>query len=155
MTAQRWSRFAAEAPEIARAGRELLYQYGPGLGFLATVRPDGGPRMHPVCPVVVDDGLYVFIGNQTPKLGDLLRDGRFALHAMPPEDVDDEFYLTGVASAAEDDPARRQSVLDVYLAQGTTTQNDTLFELLIDHAMYAKYAPRPSWPPTYTTWHAV
>jgi hypothetical protein len=154
-TPKSWGRFAALAPDIAQAGRALLYQYGPGLAFLATVRPDGGPRMHPVCPVVVDEGLYVFVGNQTPKLGDLQRDGRYALHAMPPEQVDDEFYITGVATPAEDDPTRRQHVLDVYLAQGTTTQNDTLFELLIDHALHAKYGPRPSWPPTYTKWKAA
>jgi hypothetical protein len=153
-TTKRWGEFAAEASEIARAGRDLLYQHGPGLAFLATVRPDGGPRMHPVCPVIVDDGLYVFVGNQTPKLGDLHRDGRYALHTFPPQDVDDEFYVTGAALVAEDDPARRQHVLDVYLAQGTTTQNDTLFELLIGHAMHARYGPRPSWPPTYAKWRA-
>jgi hypothetical protein len=154
MTAKRWGGFAAEAPDIAQAGRDLLYQFGPGLAFLATVRRDGGPRLHPVCPVVVDEGLYVFIGNQTPKLGDLHRDGRYALHTFPPEHVDDEFSIRGVATAAEDDPARRQHVLEVYLAQGTTTQNDTLFELLIDHALHAEYGPRPSWPPIYRKWSA-
>ena len=34
-------------------------------------------------------------------------------------------------------------MLDVYLAQGTTTDDDTLFELLLDHAMHAKYGPSP------------
>lgn len=151
---QRWGVFAVERPEMADAGRALLYQYGPGLAFLATVRRDGGPRLHPVCPVIVDDGLYVFVGNQTPKLGDLHRDGRFALHTFPPENVDDEFYVTGVVRSAEDDPTRRQHVLDIYLAQGTTTQDDTLFEFLLEHAMWAKYEGRPSWPPGYNIWHA-
>jgi hypothetical protein len=35
---------AAAARMLAEAGGALLYNYGLGLGFLATVRPDGGPR---------------------------------------------------------------------------------------------------------------
>jgi hypothetical protein len=153
MTTKTWGEFAEAAPQMATAGRDLLYQFGPGLAFLATVRSDGGPRLHPVCPVVVDNGLYVFVGNQTPKVADLQRDGRYALHTFPPVHVDDEFYVTGTVRVV-DDPALRQHVLDVYLAQGTTTQNDTLFELLFDHAMHAKYEGRPSWSPAYTHWHA-
>jgi hypothetical protein len=153
-TARTWGAFAAEQPAMAAAGRTLLYQYGPGLAFLATVRPHGGPRLHPVCPVIVDEGLFVFIGNQTPKLGDLHRDGRYALHTFPPDDVDDEFAVTGTARPI-DDRSLYGHVLEVYLAQGTTTQDDTLFEFLIDHAMHAKYAGRPSWPPTYTTWRSA
>ncbi|MGZ6969601.1 MAG: hypothetical protein ACXVKN_17895, partial [Acidimicrobiia bacterium] len=97
----RWCDFAAEVPAIAEAGRQLIYQYGPGLAYLATLRADGAPRLHPVCPVVAHGGLYVFVGNQSPKLTDLRRDGRFALHAFPRADVDDEFGVSGVAVDAE------------------------------------------------------
>jgi hypothetical protein len=38
-------------------GRDLLYQFGVGLGFLSTVRRDGGPRVHPICPILHDDQL--------------------------------------------------------------------------------------------------
>jgi hypothetical protein len=44
---------------MAEAGYALLYQYRVGLGYLATVRKDGGPRVHPVCPVIARDGLSV------------------------------------------------------------------------------------------------
>jgi hypothetical protein len=44
-----WAEFAHARPELAEAGRRLLYQFGVGLGFLATVRADGGPRLHPMC----------------------------------------------------------------------------------------------------------
>src|SRR5262245_36885516 len=40
-TMKRWSEFAAEAPDMAEAGRALLYQFRVGLGYLATVRRDG------------------------------------------------------------------------------------------------------------------
>jgi hypothetical protein len=37
-------------PARSRRGRQsLLYQFGVGLAFLSTVRPDGGPRLHPLC----------------------------------------------------------------------------------------------------------
>jgi len=31
-----WREFEQSSPEIAAAGHKLLYQFGPGLGFLAT-----------------------------------------------------------------------------------------------------------------------
>jgi hypothetical protein len=153
MTTISWGDFARSDPLLAEAGQALIYQYGPGLGFLATVRGDGAPRLHPVCPAVVDDGLYVFVGNQTPKVDDLHQDGRYALHAFPPEAVDDEFCVSGRARPI-DDQGLHDHVLEVYLAQGTTTQDHTLFELLIDRALHAAYEARGSWPPTYTRWRA-
>jgi len=50
--------FAHAAPALAAGVRGAFHQYGPGLGYLATIRPDGGPRLHPVSPVVTDDGLF-------------------------------------------------------------------------------------------------
>ncbi len=96
-----WSEFAAADPHLASAVRALLQQYGPGMGYLATVRPDGGPRVHPISPVFTDEGLYAFVVN-SPKRRDLERDGRYALHSYPPEDSDDEAYLTGHATPVDD-----------------------------------------------------
>jgi hypothetical protein len=150
---KRWSEFAAERPELATAGRALIYQFKVGLGYLATVRKDGGPRVHPVCPVIAGGGLYLFIGNHSPKRDDLLRDGRFALHTFPCPDVDDEFYVAG-RSMRIDDPQVREVVYDTYTATGAFTSDDTLFELLLERALHAKYGPRPSWPPVYLKWRA-
>lgn len=147
-----WDEFEAAEPGIAEAGRGLLYQFGPGLGFLATVRKDGGPRVHPTCPLIVAGRLYLFVLAHSPKCADLLRDGRYALHSFPAADVDDEFYITGMA-ARNDDPAVRVGVSAAVAAQGTTHgEDDVLFELGIARAMHAKYGPRPSWPPEYRTW---
>src|SRR5262245_10562216 len=92
---KRWSQFAAEKPEMAEAGRSLVYQFRVGLGYLATVRKDGGPRVHPVCPVIANGGLYLFIGNRSPKPRDPLPDGRFVLHSSPNHEADDEYTVTG------------------------------------------------------------
>src|ERR1051325_11434528 len=49
-----WSEFTAAEPSLAAGIRALLEQYGPGMGYLATVRADGAPRLHPVSPVIPD-----------------------------------------------------------------------------------------------------
>nr|BFE66843.1 hypothetical protein GCM10020092_001440 [Actinoplanes digitatis] len=96
-----WSEFAAAEPELASAVRALLQQYGPGMGYLATVRADGGPRVHPVSPVVTEEGLYCFVVDSA-KRRDLERDGRYALHSYPPEESDDEAYVAGRAHPVTD-----------------------------------------------------
>ncbi|HEX6872611.1 MAG TPA: pyridoxamine 5'-phosphate oxidase [Micromonosporaceae bacterium] len=89
-----WADFTVASPRLAAAIRALLLQYGQGFGYLATVRRDGGPRVHPVSPLVAHDGLFCFV-LASPKRADLDRDGRYALHAYPAEHSDDEAYLAG------------------------------------------------------------
>ncbi|CAN5360048.1 hypothetical protein BH20ACT24_BH20ACT24_20210 [soil metagenome] len=89
-----WSEFREVEPELAVACRSLMYQYGVGLAFLATVRGDGGPRVHPMCPLIADDGLFAFL-IPSPKRGDLHRDPRYAMHSFAAEQNEDAFYLTG------------------------------------------------------------
>lgn len=62
-----WGDFVRAEPEMAKDGRDLFYRVGIGLGYLATVRKDGGPRVHPFCPVIAGDGIYGFILNDSPK----------------------------------------------------------------------------------------
>jgi hypothetical protein len=152
----RWKEFAEQAPEVADAGRALLYQFGPGLAYLATVRPDGAPRIHPVCVNIVDGGLYTLVV-PSPKRRDLLRDGRFALHSFSSPNVDDEFFLTGRAVHH----TSRDLVAAVRAAQrasgATTSGTEQLFEYQIERALYSRYKARgepDNWPPDYLRWHA-
>src|SRR5256886_13580269 len=106
-----WKEFAGAAPELAEAGRSLLNQFGVGLAFLATVRKDGAPRLHPVCPVLSSDRFFVLITPASPKRYDLVRDGRYALQTFPqPRAGSDEFYVAGKAILVAD-PAVRAAVL--------------------------------------------
>jgi hypothetical protein len=72
-----WAEMARERPEMEARARELFLIEQPdapgpaGLGYLATVRADGGPRVHPVSPAVVDGRLYVYCLLSSPKLRDL------------------------------------------------------------------------------------
>jgi len=137
-----WSDFAAAEPMLAAGIRALLQQYGPGMGYLATVRADGGPRLHPVSPVITDEGLYCFIVD-SPKRRDLERDGRYALHSYPPEESDDEAYLTGRAVPVRDPlvVARLSATL-----HASPFVDWRLFELLIDTATLRRHGPGGALP---------
>lgn len=132
-----WGAFAAAEPELARVGGALLNQFGVGLAFLATVRADGAPRLHPVCPVLSSEGLYVLITPTSPKRRDLIRDGRYALQTFPqPKPGSDEFYLAGRARLIEA-PATRAAVLRD--AKHRADESETAFELLIERAMHTTW----------------
>ena len=145
-----WAEFAAAEPELAEAGKKLFYQHGVGLGYLATIRADGGPRLHPMCPVVADGGLYAFI-IPSPKRDDLLRDGRYAMHAFPPEAVDDEFYLTGVARPVNE-PDRRATVVAAYHIP--VPEEYQLFTFDIERCLLVTYKFRGDMSPTHRSWRA-
>lgn len=99
----RWGELAGIRPDLAERGRAIFFNFGVGLGFLATVRVDGGPRVHPISPVITHGGLYGLI-LPGPKREDLRRDGRYALHSetIPPPNQDDGFYITGRAAEVTD-----------------------------------------------------
>jgi Pyridoxamine 5'-phosphate oxidase len=129
-----WSEFADAAPALAASIRAVFHQYGPGLGYLATVRSDGGPRVHPVAPTVVMGGLYCCVVD-TPKRHDLDRDPRFALHSFPAEDSDDEAGVRGTARLVTDPGVIRR------VAMATRADSRVewwLYELRVDSAFYIR-----------------
>ena len=144
-----WSVFAAAAPRLARDIEALLCQYGHGLAYMATVRRDGGPRLHPVSPVFADGGLFCFLLD-SPKRRDLERDGRFALHAYPAEHSDDEAYLLGRGHRVAD-AGRRQRL--ARLQRAAAGVDWRLFELDIEVAVVTH---RAQWgvEPTHRVWRA-
>jgi hypothetical protein len=129
-----WVNFAAAEPALASAIKALVCQYGSGLGYLATVRADGGPRVHPVAPIITDEGLFCFV-IRSPKRHDLDRDGRFALHAFPPEESDDEACISGRAHAVTD-VAQRERL--VRLMRADARVDWKLYELTVETAMVVR-----------------
>jgi hypothetical protein len=101
-----WGELGRLRPDLTEGGRQLLYQHGVGLAFLATVRPDGGPRLHPFCPLLTADAIYGFI-IPSPKQRDLRRDARYSVHSFPTPHNEDAFSVTGLASVVEDAALRR------------------------------------------------
>ena len=70
--------------------------------FLATIRPDGSPRLHPFCPVLAGGRLLAAIPRSSPKGNDLRREPRCAIHALPGP-KDDELSIRARAREAGND----------------------------------------------------
>lgn len=153
-----WQDLTEQRPELAEAGRQLLYQFGVGLGLLATIRPDGGPRLHPMCPILHEDRLLAFI-LPSPKLNDLRRDGRYALHCFPPADNEDAFHVTGRARLLDDSELRAAAThqfRDERAGQDTPppAEDDALVELHLDSVLLTRTTGHGDYDPQHTVWKA-
>lgn len=149
-----WSDFATIEPDMAATGAALLNQFGVGLAFLATVDGRGAPRLHPVCPVLSRQGLHVLITPNSPKCGDLARDGRYALQTFPqPKPGSDEFYVAGRARPV-DDAAMRASILQA--AKHMADTSEAVFELLISRVMHTRWESplTPQMRPVRRVWRS-
>ncbi len=155
-----WREFSEARPDLAAVGKCVLYQHGVGLGFLSTVRPDGGPRVHPICPVLFDGALFGMIV-PGPKLQDLRRDPRYALHSetSPPPHHDDAFYITGTVKELSN-----QQLWDGVAAQMLSERNltepwrdfelQTLVEFMIETCLATMTLDDDVLPKGHTVWHA-
>ena len=153
-----WGTFRNERPDLAEAGRGLFYQFGVGLGFLATVRRDGGPRVHPMCPVIFEDGLYAFI-EPGPKRVDLVRDGRYAMHGFPPVNNEDAIYITGTAQYIDDEALIESAGKVFWTERGIKerpkeSMGQQLFEFFIETCLLTRTTGHGDWNPQHTIWKA-
>ncbi len=146
-----WGEFAKAEPEMAGVLTSLL-DWIP-ITYLATVRKDGAPRVHPVCPIIGKGRMFVAVNETSPKRHDLKSDRRYAMHALP-DKRDAEFYVTGSATLIEDQPTRD---LISKAAGHTVHDSDWLFEFDIEHVMTAHWE-KVGQPDTYAVrrfWHAA
>lgn len=136
-----WSEFAASAGDLARHAEERL---ATAPSFLATVRADGWPRVHPVGPFRPRDGhLIVTMYPTSPKAADIRRTGRYALHG-PVEDSEGgggEVFIRGTAIEVEPTPDD--------IAKGYIT-----FELLVGEVLATTYDPADDDRPVRRRWNA-
>ncbi|HSJ33627.1 MAG TPA: hypothetical protein VLB85_01045 [Acidimicrobiia bacterium] len=145
-----WAEFESSAPDLVSSGSDLLFHPGFGFGYLATVSEAGGPRIHPINPLISDGHLLAFI-MPTPKLEDLRANGRYALHSSQTETVDDEFMLAGRAVLREADRGLRQASLSGHPL--TVGEDHVLVEFLIRRALLVHY-PGAGASPESRVWSA-
>ncbi len=122
-----WRVFASGAPDLARFGASRLRKRP---AYLATVREDSRPRVHPVTPIITDDGLYVFMEPTSPKGEDLRARSVFALHNGVPDNAGTggEFQVSGVGREVTDSSTRGAVVA---ACPYDPADRYVLFELLI------------------------
>ena len=134
-----WMEFESEVPTLAQLGKRMLFRPDTcvGYAFLATLRKDGAPRLHPISLVFALDRVFVLIPPTSPKCADLLRDGRFALQAFPPpqNEAGEEFYLSGAAACIQDSAVRLSILAETSVH---VEENEVLLELMLERAMYTR-----------------
>jgi hypothetical protein len=123
-----WGAFAAAEPELAAF---VAHRLRAAPAYLATVRADGAPRVHPVTPVISADTLFVFMEPTSPKGVDLRARRSYALHngVADSSGTGGEVWLRGTGRPVDDTATR-----DAAVAAATYSPADryVLFELLVE-----------------------
>lgn len=133
-----WRKLDDAAPELAVLGTARLTKR---ISYLATIRADGAPRVHPVSPFISHDRLFVYMEPTSPKGNDLRRDGRYAMHCSVEDATGGggEFCVRGKATMV-DDPQTRSKAFEAARAIGYKPNDRyTLFELDIEEALATTY----------------
>ena len=108
-TESTWGAVVAAAPDLAEFVAARLRE---APAYLATVRADGTPRVHPVTPIPTNEALYVFMEPTSPKGRDLRERHAFALHNGVPDNAGTggEITVTGTGHLIDDPAARAAAV---------------------------------------------
>jgi general stress protein 26 len=130
-----WKNLEDQRPELAAFGAERLNGQ---VAYLATVRKDGSPRVHPMTPIIGQGHLFVFMEPTSPKGHDLQRDGRYAIHCAVSDNSGEsgEFIITGHAHLVDNAELR---ALAVSLASYAPADRYILFEFDIASAASTIY----------------
>ncbi len=119
-----WRFLENQQPELAAFGLERL---NGKVAYLATIRKDGSPRVHPMTPIIGEGHLFVFMEPTSPKGHDLQRDGRYAIHCSVSDTSGEsgEFIVAGRARLIDNPEVR---ALAVRLSSYTPADRYILFE---------------------------
>ena len=132
-----WIKFEEQAPSLAALGFQKLNRK---VAYLATLRKDGSPRLHPVTPFIGNGMLFIFTEPSSPKINDLRRDNRYALHCSVDKGENEpliEFLVTGTTRTINDLSVRDEATK---LASSPVLTDDyVLFEFCIDSVLVVTY----------------
>ncbi len=130
-----WRILEEKNPDLAAFGVSRLHGQ---VAYLATLRKDGSPRLHPMTPIIGQGHLFVFMEPTSPKGQDLRRDGRYAIHCGVGDTsgASGEFAVRGQAQFV-DDPELR--ALAVRLAPYSPAGRYILFEFSLESAASTVY----------------
>jgi hypothetical protein len=91
-----WAELERADADVAAFGRQ---RFESRVVMHATLMADGAPRLHPVSPWFAGRLLLVSFRSTSPKVAEILPDGRYAMHSVQPaedhEGAAGEFLLRG------------------------------------------------------------
>ena len=124
--------------ELAEFGRKRFASNH--VGYLATNRKDGSPRVHPMTPFVGEGHLFFFTDDGSLFCRDLQRDGRYALHCSVEnqDGGEGEFFVKGQATLTDDSDLR--VIAEKYVPYSDLEDDHVLFELSVESAFGRVYA---------------
>ena len=150
----RWCDFVEQAPVLGRYAEHRLCDDATGrITYVATVRADGGPRVHPVKVFPSGPGLYLFMYPESPKGLDLLRDPRIALHAAVTVNPFEsgELAAKGTAHVVQDREVYERARQAAPFAS-LPPEDNLLFEIDLDHVIGT---PVVDGAPVHLRWRAL
>ena len=104
-----WEEFASIKPEMASFGQERLAY---GVMYIATIKADGYPRVHPFTPFLGSGRLFAFMEPTSPKGKDLERNGKYSMHSLVKDmnGTNGEFQIGGKAFLLTDPTSREIAI---------------------------------------------
>jgi hypothetical protein len=131
-----WKTFEEHSPELAALGFDRLHQK---IAYLAAIKKDGSPRLHPVTPFIGDGMLFIFTEPSSPKIRDLRRDGRYALHCSVLTDDGPliEFLVSGVVEEITDPSIRNRA--EKTASSPVVLETYVLFEFQVNRVLVLEY----------------
>ena len=130
-----WKTFETQSLELAKFAKARLHNK---VAYLATIRKDGSPRVHPFTPIIGEGHFFVFMEPTSPKGHDLRRDPRFAVHCSVSDTSGEsgEVIVTGKAVFIEDDNMR---IVAVNVSPYKPAERYILFELHPENVTVTEY----------------
>jgi hypothetical protein len=130
-----WSELQQEVPQLTDFGQARL---DGKVSYLATVQPDGWPRIHPITTVIAEGKCCFFAEPNSAKVGDLQDNGRFSLHCAMSDSSGSsgEFRLGGIAKVIDDDELRARIEAECSFRPSSTF---LLFELTLADVVATSY----------------
>ena len=131
-----WQAFESASPDLAPLAFDCLDRK---IAYLATLKKDGSPRLHPVTPFIGDGMLFIFTEPSSPKIRDLRSDGRYVLHSSvggggPLVEV----QVSGEAFVVRDPQLRARA--ERIAASPVVIDSYVLFEFHVQRVLVVEYA---------------
>ena len=141
-----WQSLASEAPGVAAFGQARI---DGKVAYLATMRNNSLPRIHPVTPVIGDGRCFIFADPGSSKVRNLATNNLFSLHCGMSDSSGSsgEFQMSGTAVVCVDAATRTMAETACSYRPAKTF---ILYELILCEAVATVYrGGRPNrshWP---------